>query len=231
MRLLAVIVGVLGLAGCAGVAPAVPDQTVWRFDRLDGIGGRSTQVEGRPVLIETPAGAAVHFDGCADALFIAAHPLADAKTFTFEAIFRPEGGAFEQRWFHLAEIDPATGKESSARILFEIRVTNDRWYLDTFVTGPGYKTTLVVPEKTFAIGRWYRVAQTFDGKTYRSYVDGVLQAQAETAYRPQGAGHASVGVRINRVNYFHGAVFAARFTLRALAPADFAPLPAGLNAQ
>ena len=65
------------------------------------------------------------------------------------------------------------------------------------------------------------MAQTFDGKIYRAYVNGELQGGAEIAYQPQGPGKASVGVRINRVNYFKGAVREARFTHAALQPADF----------
>jgi hypothetical protein len=38
-----------------------------------------------------------------------------------------------------------------------------------------------------------------------------------------------VGTRINRVNYFKGAVFAARMTNRALPPADFLKMPPELN--
>lgn len=214
-------------AGCATVQQ--PSATEWRFDRLDAIGGLSTHPEGQPILIETPAGKAVHFDGAHDALFVDGHPLAGAGTFTFEAIFRPEGGPFEQRWFHLAETDAAAGQDTGTRMMFEIRVVGQAWYLDAFVNGPGYKTTLIEPSKTFPLGRWYHVAQTFDGKTYRSYVDGVLQAEAETAFKPQGKGHASVGVRINRVNYFHGAILKARFSKIALPPERFEPLPAGLK--
>ncbi|HEY5347326.1 MAG TPA: LamG domain-containing protein, partial [Rhizomicrobium sp.] len=170
------------------------------------------------------------FDGVSDALFIDRHPLAGAKTFTFEAIIRPDGGDFAQRWFHLAEIDPATGKDSDARFLFELRVPpgSGQWYLDAFVNGPGYKQTLAFPEKLHPIGRWYAVVQTYDGKTYRSYVDGVLQGEAEIAFVPQGPGHASVGVRMNRVNYFHGAILEARFTPRALAPEEFLKVPSSL---
>src|SRR5262245_44243472 len=74
----------------------------WTFDRLDRIGGHPTLVEENPTVIETPLGRAVQFDGIDDALFIDNHPLAGAQRFSFEAIFRPDGGEFEQRWFHLA---------------------------------------------------------------------------------------------------------------------------------
>jgi len=106
-------------------------------------------------------------------------------------------------------------------MMFEIRVVGDRWYLDAFTTGPGYNKALVVPEKTFPVGRWYHVAQVYDGRTYRSYVDGELQAQADIPFHPQGPGHASLGTRINRRDYFKGAVLSARFTRLALSPEQF----------
>ncbi len=203
-------------------------EIVWKFDRLESIGGHATRREGNPKLIDTPAGKAVLFNGRDDVLFIENHPLAGAGQFTIEAVFRPDGGAFEQRWLHLAEADPVNGEAQSPRTLFEIRVVEAAWYLDAFTTGPGYNKTLVVPEKTFPIGRWYAVQQTFDGKTYRSYVGGVLQAEAELVYTPQGAGRTAIGMRINKVTPFQGAVLQARFTPRALSPEEFAALPKGL---
>ena len=113
-------------AGCAPTRAAQqPEQIVWTFDRLEGIGGAVTHVEGHPKIIPTPAGSAVAFNGVDDALFIDQHPLAGAATFTVEATFRPDGGDFEQRWLHLSEIDPATGQDSASRFLFEIRVVGE----------------------------------------------------------------------------------------------------------
>ncbi len=204
------------------------DPIIWKFDRLDAVGGIPTHVEGHPQLIATLAGRAVAFNGVDDALIIDQHPLAGAATFTMEAIFRPDGGAFEQRWLHLAEFDPASNDAQSPRTLFEIRVVEDKWYLDAFTTGPGYNQALVVPEKTFPVGRWYRVQQTFDGKIYRAYVDGMLQAEAPLDFKPHGAGRSSIGMRINRVSYFKGAILEARFTPLALKVEEFLPRPKGL---
>jgi len=215
--------GALALSGCATLSGAPARQTVWTFDRLAGIGGERTTVEGAPALIDSPYGRAVRFDGVDDALFIDSHPLAGAETFTFEALFRPYGGAFEQRWFHLAEEAPAGQPPSQTRFLFEIRVVRDRWYLDAFTRGPGYNHTLIFPERLYPCGQWFHVAQTFDGTMYRSYVDGVLQGEHPIAFKPQGPGRASVGCRINRLNYFNGAVRQARFTPAALAPDRFTP--------
>src|SRR5687768_16093177 len=107
------------------------------FDRIDRIGGHPTTVVGNPRVVETPIGRAVEFDGVDDALFVDAHPLAGAKTFTWEAMFRPDGGEREQRWFHLQE----NGTEN--RMLFEIRVMGDRWFLDSFTFSATGNATLM----------------------------------------------------------------------------------------
>jgi hypothetical protein len=218
----------LALACLLAVSARAED---WSFERLDTIGGATTHIDGHPVIIKTGAGPVVQFNGVDDALFVEKHPLAGATTFTVEAIFRPDGGAFEQRWLHLAETDPATGQDTGSRFLFEIRAVGDRWYLDSFVHGPTFHVPLMVPEKTYPVGAWYRVEMTYDGKVFRSYVDGEEQAEAPVAFTPQGPGHTSIGVRINRVNYFKGAVFKLRFTPRALPPGEFMPLPAALAAK
>jgi len=65
------------------------------------------------------------------------------------------------------------------------------------------------------------VASVYDGREFRNYVDGVQEGAAEIHFAPQGPGRTSIGVRINRVNYFKGAIRLARFTRRALPPAEF----------
>lgn len=219
------------LAGAAGavllpsaaLARARPE--VWTFDSLTRIGGMRPRVEGRPRVTRSPLGRVIEFDGVGDALFLPRHPLAGAARFTFEALFRPDGGAFEQRWLHLesAEDPPVAPGMSRTRMLFEIRVEGAEWYLDAFMRGAGYSQVLIVPEKRFPVGRWYHVAQTYDGATYRSYVDGALQAEAAVPFVPQGPGHASAGIRLNRVNPFRGAIHAAAFDRNAArVPGSFA---------
>ncbi len=212
------------MTGCATLGDARGDQTVWRFGDLDSISAPLT-IEGAPERIEGPAGlpGALCFDGVDDALFIGAHPLAGAETFAFEAIFRPDGGAFEQRWLHLQsdEVVPPGATPVGTRFLFEIRVYGDRWALDTFVKGPTYNQTLLFPDRLHPLGRWHHVAQTYDGMTYRSFVNGALQGEAAIAFTPQGPGRASVGTRINRVSVFNGAIAEARFTRRFLRPDQF----------
>jgi len=216
-------------------AQSTVKQITWDFDNLKRIGGLPVTVDGHPKIISSPVGKAIEFDGTQDSLFIESHPLAGAETFTWEAIFRPDGGAEAQRWFHLAERDRETGQfvklipadatqtqDSNPRLLFELRVVNgNQWYLDAFTSG----RPLMFPDKLHAIGQWYHVAQVYDGTMYRSYVDRELQGEAALAYKPQGEGAASIGVRMNKVYYFHGAVAKARFTFKALTPAEFMTLP------
>ncbi len=234
---ISLIVVALLIAGAGGIAAQNgPRQTTWTFDHLDKVGGLPVKAEGNPKIVETPLGKAVEFDGVDDSLYIDQHPLAGAEQFTFEAIFRPDGGAAEQRWFHLAERNPATGDlvtlkgsstaDANARFLFELRIIdNDKWCLDAFVSGPGYNRALLFRDKLHPIGQWYHVASTFDGKMFRSYINGQLEGEAEVAFKPQGPGATSVGTRMNHVNYFKGAVRQARFTPRALAPDQFLKLP------
>lgn len=214
----------LMLPGCATARPqSVTDQKVWTFDRLSEIGGVLATAEGGTSLIDSPWGKAVKFDGVDDALFIEEHPLAGATTWTIEALFRPDGGNFEQRFMHLAETEtPVEGQTPvGTRFLFEIRVVENEWYLDAFTKGPTYNHTLIFPEKRFLVGQWFHVAQTYDGTTYRSFVDGVLQGEAPLAFTPQGPGRSSVGVRMNKVSWFNGAIREARFTPRGLTPDQF----------
>lgn len=195
----------------------------WTFDNLQTIGAHPIALSGAPMLTASPWGPATLFDGIGDAVFIEQHPLAGAETFTIEALFRPDGGAFEQRWFHLEseQTPPVAPGKSDTRMMFEIRVVEDRWYLDAFVTGPGYRQALMVPARTFPIGQWYHVAQSYDGAVYRSFVDGALQAATAISFRPQGPGRAAVGTRLNRANFFRGAVREARFSRKALLPSQF----------
>jgi pimeloyl-ACP methyl ester carboxylesterase len=187
----------------------------WTFDRLDEIGGYKVSVEGNSKVIDTAVGKAIEFDGVDDGIFVEAHPLAGAKAFTWEAIVRPDGGQQEQRWFHLQE----SGTEN--RMLFGLRMQNGKWCFDASLHSGEQQKALIDQTKTHPILAWYHVAAVYDGREVRSFVNGVQQGAAGIQFAPQGPGRSSVGVRINREDYFKGAIRAARFTRRALAPDGF----------
>jgi hypothetical protein len=188
---------------------------LWTFDRLDRLGDHPTTILGSPHIVDTPIGKAIEFDGVDDALVVDVHPLAGAEAFTWEAIFRPDGGAAEQRWFHLQE----SGSEN--RMLFEIRVVNGQWCLDSYVQSGAAQKALMDRTRLHPLGAWYHVAAVYDGRTFSNYVNGTQQGVDAIHFAPQGPGRTSIGVRINLVNYFKGAIRLSRFTRRALAPAEF----------
>ena len=213
------------LSGTSAAAPPDPPASeTWTFDRLDQIGGHNPTVLGEPRVIDTPVGKAVEFDGVDDALFFDVHPLAGAQTFTWEAVFRPDGGQPEQRWFHLNE-SPATGVDTENRMLFEIRVIDGQWCLDAFIQTGAARKALLNRKNLHPLGAWHHVAAVYDGREFRSYINGLRDGAAELNLAAQGPGRASVGVRINKVFYFKGAVAQARFTHRALSPDEFLKLP------
>ena len=228
------------VAGALMLAPAVFAQTpsgdaqatIWRFDNIDSrrrpchacarasVPDRFAEWQGRG------------FNGIDDALFIDEHPLAGASAYTWEVIFRPDvDGAEAQRFFHLSEIDPATGKDTDNRMLFEIRIVKGQWCLDSFAETNGSRRTLLNCDDLHPLGQWYRVTAVYDGKTLRNYVGDEMQGEGDLRMAPQGPGHSSIGTRINRRDFFKGAVFEARFTPRALEPGEFLKMPVSRAAK
>jgi hypothetical protein len=217
MKLALSALALVALLWCA------PAAELWKFDSLSKIGGHDVTVEGHPQLITTAAGKAIQFGGIEDALFLNVHPLAGAETFTWEVIFRPDvGGAPEQRFFHLQE------EGSDNRMLFEIRVVDGQWCLDSFAQSGTESKPLLNREKLHSLGQWHHAAAVYDGREYRNYVDGQLEGSAPLHLVPQKPGRTSLGTRINRKDYFKGAVFQARMTRAPLDSADFLKLPRGL---
>lgn len=200
----------------ASLLIAAEHSTVWKFDNLAKIGGYPVTLLGHPRVIDTDKGKAVQFNGVNDAMFLDVHPLAGARAFTWEVIFHPDlGGQPEQRFFHLQE------NGTDTRMLFEIRVIGEKWFLDSFALSGKESKALFNQDHLHPLGKWYHVAAVYDGKVYRNYVDGIEENKAELHLDPQGPGKTSVGVRINRVDYFKGAVRIARMTDQALTPDRF----------
>ena len=210
-----------------GKASSPPDAEIWRFDQTTQLGGHPVTALGHPHIIESPYGKAVEFNGVDDALFVDVHPLAGATTFTWEVIFRPDSdGAQAQRFFHLQEQDPKTGADTDNRMLFEIRIVNGQWCLDSFATTAGQRLTLLNCKLLHPLGKWYRVTAVYDGKQLRNYVDDELEGSGELQLAPQLAGHASVGTRIDKRDYFKGAILMARMSRQALSQEQFLKMPA-----
>ncbi len=110
-------------------------------------------------------------------------------------------------------------------MLFEIRVVNGQWCLDSFASSGANNRALLNCKLLHPLGRWYRVTAVYDGKMLRNYVGDELQGEGPFKLTPQLPGHSSVGVRINKVNWFKGAILMARMTPRALKPSQFLKMP------
>jgi Concanavalin A-like lectin/glucanases superfamily len=188
----------------------------WTIDNLKKIGGQPVTVIGNPQVIKVAGGKAVVFDGVDDGLLVKTNPVAGAQAFTVEAVFRPDaGGAAEQRWFHVQE------ETSDDRILLETRLVGKEWFLDTFIKSGANSRPLFAENFKHPLGEWYHVALVYDGTTMRHYVDGKEELSGALTIEPLSAGSTSMGVRMNRVFWFKGAIRKARFTGRALTPKEF----------
>jgi hypothetical protein len=201
----------------AGDTTAPVGAVVWAIDNVQSIGGHATTVSGAPTVIDTPGGKAVQFDGVDDALFVEDNPVAGLSQFTVEVVFRPDaGGAAEQRFFHITEIG------NNNRVLFETRLPgNGVWILDTFVESKAGGAALFDAQLAHPVGPWYHAALVVDGTRAKDYVDGVEQVTVPLAFQPLVGGRTSIGVRVNKLYWYKGAIRLARFTPRVLAPSEF----------
>lgn len=180
---------------------------IWNIDNLESIGGHKVTVVGKPRVIETERGKAVEFDGRGDGLFVAANPLAGLKQFTVEVIFRPAaGGPKEQRFLHFQP------KGSEDRVLFETRLTPDKWFLDTYIQSGKEKQTLFAENFLHPVDTWHHAAIVVDGKTMRHYVNGKEELAGNLQLTPMVAGETSIGVRFNQVFWYQGAIRQIRVT-------------------
>jgi len=196
---------------------AAASQVIWHLDNLEAIGGNKLVVVGDPKIIETPNGKAIEFDGVDDGLFLDVHPLAGFTVFTVEVVFNPyANGAAEQRFFHMQE------NSSDERVMFETRlVENRQWFLDTFINSNGQKVPLYAIDSKHDTGAWYHAAIVVDGVTFKHYVNGEMELSEALQFEAQQSGQTSLGVRLNKVNWFKGAIRTVRFTPWVLTPDKF----------
>ena len=196
--------------------PAPGRSVTWKIDNLKRIGGATVNLIGNPSVIGRGAAKAVLFDGIDDALVLDANPIAGAHAFTVEAVFRPDAsGNKEQRWFHIQQ------DNSENRVLLETRLVGDEWFLDTFIKSGENNRALFAENFKHPLGAWYHVALVYDGTEMRHYVNGQQELAGPLTIAPLDHGKISIGVRMNRLFWFKGAIRKARFTPKALSPKEF----------
>jgi len=199
-----------GSVPSTATAPAV--SVVWTLDTLTSIGGHVPAVLGAPQVTEGDH--AVHFNGVDDGLTVPVNPLAGLKEFTIEILFEPRaGGGAEQRFFHVED-------DAGSRVLLEIRMTPDgQWALDTFMLSGKSGLALLDRSKLHPADRWCWVALRYDGRRMTHYVNGRQELEGHVDFAPMQAGRASLGVRLNRISWFKGALEEVRIHGTALAAA------------
>lgn len=191
-------------------------KTSWQLNSTDHLADLPLSAEGNPQVVAGPRGPAVAFAGTADGLFADSHPLQGMEAFTIEIVFRPErGGLAEQRFFHI-------GDPHGDRVLFETRLTDrDEWYLDTFISSGASHCTLLNEGFLHPLDAWYHLAMSCDGGEQINYVDGHMEQRGPIEFTPLGSGALSIGVRLNRVCWFKGAIAEIHVTPEALGPEQF----------
>ncbi len=187
-------------------------RTTWKINDLQKIGKYQTEILGEPKVVKK----AIEFDGIDDGIFLDTNPLEGYSVFTIEAVFRPDfGGNKEQRFFHIEQ------NEAESRVLLEIRVVDNEWFVDTFMKSGENRLPLYAENFKHKIGKWYHLALVYDGRTMKHYVNGKLELAGEISFKPMTTGKTSLGVRQNQVYWFKGAIKKVRITNQALPPKAF----------
>jgi hypothetical protein len=192
---------------------------LWLIDNTNSIGDTTTTKLGDPTVIETELGSAVEFDGIDDGLIVDSNPLAYADSFTIEVIFNPYEASLstneEQRFIHIQE-------SSDRRILIELRLTESgEWFLDTFIKDGNSSCVLYASDFLHAINKWYHAALVYKDGIMTHYVNGIFEKTGNVQYSKMTSGQTSIGVRMNQVSWFKGAIRSLRVIHKALEPEDF----------
>lgn len=189
---------------------------LWHVDNLSQIDGNAVTVSGNPKVIQTEIGTAVEFDGIKDGLLVNNNPMNGATEFTIEIILKPyTGGAIEQRYLHFQQDD-------NNRILTELRNNNNlNWSLDTFIKSGTSNQTLLDYSLVHALDKWVHVALLYKNGVMTNYVNGIQELVGSVNYQVVNSGQTSLGVRMNQVAWFKGAIHSVKVTHSALNPVDF----------
>lgn len=171
---------------------------------------------GNPVTIASPYGDAVLFDGKQDGLLVDKNPLVNLYQFTIEVIFRPDPkGQPEQRFLQMGEVN-------GERMMLETRLTSDdQWYLDAYIKSGDSSKALIDKNKLHPAGEWYHLAFVVDNGKMDTYVAGKHELEGRVLFSPFKSGRTSIGVRMNKVYWFKGAIATIRVTPKALTPSEF----------
>jgi len=197
-----------------------PRSVIWNVDNLSTIGGHPVTVFGGPFVRQFKEGRAVEFDGIDDGLVVQGCPINGSSSFTIEIIFMPYASFpnnVEQRFLHVQ--NPKLG---SRRALIETRLTDkNEWFVDTHIRADSAFLTCFAEKFPHPVDQWYHVVLVYENGVGRHYVNGAEEMSGRVPYIPVEEAQVSLGMRMNRVSFFKGAIRSVAMTGRALRPEEF----------
>jgi hypothetical protein len=180
----------------------------WHLDNTSLIGGFKPIILGNPVIISEEKNKSIYFNGVNDGLIVPSIPIMGWSAFTIKVLFKPDGdGTPAPRFIHFE--DTALNRGT-----FELRLTTDgQWYLDVFLkNGKTNKGLALIDSTRLHPGnKWYWAALVYDGKKIYSYVNAQKELEGMMDFPPMTKGNLSLGVRLNKVNWFKGQIREIRF--------------------
>ena len=183
-------------------------EITWLLSNPKLVGGFSPIILGNPVIKTEGKDSSIYFNGTDDGLIIPTIPIEGWSKFTIEVLFKPDGnGGKAPRFIHFEDT-------AFNRGTFELRLTNDeQWYFDGFLkngkTNKGL--TLIDSAKLHPVNKWFWAAVVYDGKKMYSYINGQRELEGEIDFPQMTKGNISLGVRLNKVNWFKGQIREIRF--------------------
>ena len=184
--------------------------------KMLGSSTKDCTILGAPQIIDCSYGKAVQFNGQDDAMILDNNLLANMHQYTIEVIMRPDtNGQREQRFLQFGEVQ-------GERVMVETRLTkDDQWYLDTYMKSRQADRTLVDSTKLHPLNQWYHVAFIADDGKMESYVNGRKELEGQIPFSPFTIGQTSIGVRLNLVYWFKGAIYKLKITPKRLETTQF----------
>ncbi|HEX2808675.1 MAG TPA: LamG-like jellyroll fold domain-containing protein, partial [Kineosporiaceae bacterium] len=182
---------------------------------VDGAGHESARSEAASAIPDPATTLALDFDGVDDHVTLGAATNLNSNTFTVETWFRQDGAGV------LAQTTTGTGGISAYPLVTKGRSGGGtiNWFLGITATGQlaaDYEDAAsdgnhgIVGTTTIVNGTWHHAAATYDGATFRLYLDGNLEASVASTDGPgtSSAHHAAFATAMDTAGvpggYFNG---------------------------
>ena len=190
-------------------------ETEWLLSDLVSDNSGKVRISDHPQIIKCKYGKALLFNGTSDGVYIDSLPMKGFQNFTIEAIIRPDGeGSFEQRFFHCGEV-------KGDRVLMETRTLNTQWYFDAFIKSSDNVKVLADSTLLHPLNQWYHVAVVVDTNRVTTYVNRIKELSFNISVIPITIGKTSIGVRLNEMSWFKGAIYKIKISSKAMNPQEF----------